>query len=422
MTATAALPISRSEQVRRRQLVLTKRRASALLAIVTAVFLAVTVWGGTSGWAAYVQATAAASMVGGLADWFAVTALFRRPLGLPIPHTAIVVERKDQFAKTLGEFIQESFLTPDLIIERVRGARVVDSVAGWLADPAHAARTAGEVADAVVAVTDLLHDEDVHQAIEGWLHQVVDSVPLAPLAGHAIRLVTNNGELDLLVDKVLRGLNAYIEENRDELRQHLSKRSRRWIPSVVDHKLFDRVLDGVSSVLKQMEADRDHDLRRQLQTRVAQLTIDLETSPKFLERGEKIKQEILARPEVREWIAGLWADIRRHLQVQASDPKSTLQQRIMTMIIGLGRRLQDDQALRAKVEGSVESAVSYVAEHFNGEISQMVTSTIARWNAEETAGRLELLLGPDLQYVRINGTVMGAAAGLLLHAVARLLA
>ncbi len=421
MSATAALPISRSEQVRRRQLVLTKRRASALLAMVTVFFIVVSVWGGTSGWAAYAQATAVASMVGGLADWFAVTALFRRPLGLPIPHTAIVVERKDQFAKTLGEFIQESFVTPELIIERVRAARLVDSVAGWLAEPANAARTAVEVADAIVAVTDLLHDEDVHHAIEGWLYQLVDAVPLAPLAGHALRIATNNGELDLLLDKGLQGLNSYIEENRDELRQHLSKRSRRWMPSVIDHKLFDRVLDGVTSVLKQMEADHDHDLRQQLKSRVAQLTIDLETSPKLLERGEKIKHDVLARPEVRTWIAGLWADLKRHLQAQASDPTSTLQQRMMTMIVGLGHRLQEDQALNAKVEGSIESAICYVAEHFNGEISRMVSSTIARWDAEETASRLELLLGPDLQYVRINGTVMGAAAGLLLHAIARLL-
>ncbi len=421
MPATAALPLSRSEQVRRRQLVVTKRRATVLLAAVSAVFLVVTVWGGNSTWAGYVQATAVASMVGGLADWFAVTALFRRPLGLPIPHTAIVVERKDQFAATLGEFIQESFLTPEVIVERVRAAQPVDVLARWLSEPANAARTAAEVADAVVAITELVHAEDVHRAIDSAIHQLVDAVPLAPLAGHALGIVTAGGELDHLLDRGLLGLNEYIGEHREELRQHLSKRSRRWLPSVVDHKLFDRVLDGVSSVLLQMQADHDHELRQELRSRLKQLVVDLETSEDLRRRGERLKQDVLARPEVQQWISALWVDIKDHLRAQASDPGSTLQQRLSTIVIGLGARLQEDPALAAKVEGAAESAVSYVAEHFNGAIAGMVSSTIARWDADETATRLELLLGPDLQYVRINGTVMGAGAGLLLHVVAHLL-
>jgi Protein of unknown function (DUF445) len=210
----------------------------------------------------------------------------------------------------------------------------------------------------------------------------------------------------------LRGLNGYIDAHREELRQHLSKRSRRWLPTIVDHKLFDRVLDGVSSVLVQMEGDHDHELRLQLKAWLAQLIVDLETSPDLRARGERLKADVLARPEVRQWIASLWADIKIHVRSQASDPDSTLQQRLTSMIIGLGHRLQHDQALAAKVQGAAESTVSYVAEHFNGAIAGMVSTTIARWDSDETATRLELLLGPDLQYVRINGTVMGAGAGL----------
>jgi uncharacterized membrane-anchored protein YjiN (DUF445 family) len=421
MAATTAVPLSRSEQVRRRQLVVTKRRATALLAAVAVIFLVATIWGGSSPSTSYIQATAAASLVGGLADWFAVTALFRHPLGLPIPHTAIVVERKDQFATTLGEFIQESFLTPELILERVRAAGVVESLARWLAQPANAARAAAEVADAAVALTDLLPADSVHRAIDGLLHQLLEAVAVAPLAGHALQLLTADGELDNLLDQGLQGLNRYIEEHREELRQHLSRRSRRWLPSVIDHRLFDRVLDGVSAVLVQMEADRDHDLRKQLRARLEQFAVDLETSPELRGRGERLKHDFLARPEVRHWIAVLWSDIRKQLQKQATHPDSTLQPRIASIIVSLGHRLQDDQVLVAKVQGAFESVVCYVAEHFNGQIAAMVSSTVARWDSEETATRLELLLGPDLQYVRINGTVMGAGAGLLLHVVARVL-
>src|ERR1700730_3372163 len=185
-----------SEQARRHQLVVSKRRATGLLAAVTLAFIVVTVIGGTASWVGYLQATAAASMVGGLADWFAVTALFRHPLGLPIPHTAIVVERKNQFATTLGEFVQESFLTPDAIVERVRAAGVVARLADWLSEPANAARVAAEAADGAVAFADLLRDEDAHSLIEAVVRERIEAIPLAPLAGRALRFLTEVGRHD----------------------------------------------------------------------------------------------------------------------------------------------------------------------------------------------------------------------------------
>lgn len=409
------------EQVRRRQLVVTRRRATALLGAVSVVFVAATIWGNASSWVGYVQATAAASMVGGLADWFAVTALFRHPLGLPIPHTAIIVERKDQFAATLGEFIRESFLTPDLIVGRIRSADPVARLAEWLSDPDNAARAAVEAADAVVAVADLLRDDEAHETIEAWVRQGVESVPLAPVAGRALRFAGSGGRADELLDRVLLAAGRYIDEHREDLRRHLGKRSRWWLPGAVDHRLFDRAIDGVRSVLEEVAADHDHDLRRQFTTRLAQLADDLETDPALLERGEKVKHDVLARPEVEQWVAGLWAEAKRHLEDQAADPGSGLRQRLAEVALGIGRRLQEDASLAAKAGDVLESLVRYVAEHFNGSIAGLVSNTVSRWDAEETASRLELLLGPDLQYVRINGTVVGAGAGLVLHVVSRLL-
>jgi len=414
-------PALRSEQERRRQLATSKRRATSLLAAVSVVFVVVSVWGGSSTWADYVQATAAASMVGGLADWFAVTALFRHPLGLPIPHTAIVVERKDQFAATLGEFIQDSFLTPDAVVGRLQGAGVVGRLADWLSEPANASRVAAEVADAVVAVADLLRDDDVHRAIEGVVRNRVEAVPLAPLAGQALRFATREGRHDEVLDRALAGLRRYIEEHRDDLRGRLGKKSRWWIPGAVDNKVFDRVLDGFCSALAEIEGDRRHELRRELDLRLARLASQLETSPEMRERGERIKHDLLAQPELQRWVADLWADAKDTLRSEAADPESRLRLRVAEGIVGAGRRLQADAALAARVEGGLEALVTYVVEHFRGEIAGLVGSTIARWDAEETASRLELLLGPDLQYVRINGTVVGGAAGLLLHALADVL-
>jgi uncharacterized membrane-anchored protein YjiN (DUF445 family) len=389
---------------------------------VTVVFVVSAIWGGDSTWMGYVQATAAASMVGGLADWFAVTALFRRPLGLPIPHTAIVVERKDQFAATLAAFIRESFLDRELLVERVRTAGVVGRMGAWLAKEDNAARVAAEAADAAVAGADLLRDDDVHGALEEIVRERVDSVALAPLAGRGLRFFTEGGRHAEVVDAALAGLDHYLAAHGQELRAQLGQRSPWWLPGAVEDRIFDRLLDGARRVLQDMAGDREHDLRRQFDTRLRLLAAELETSVDLFERGERLKREILSQPQVREWVASLWADAKAQLRAQACDPDSPLRRRLVLGIMAGGRRLQDDPDLAATVQTAVERAVGYLVDHFEDDIVAFVAGTISRWDAEETASRLELLLGPDLQYVRINGTVVGAAAGLALHAVSSLLA
>jgi len=406
-----------SEQARRRQLAVTKRRATGLLAAVTVVFVVTAVWGGGSTWAGYLEATAAASMVGGLADWFAVTALFRHPLGLPIPHTAIVVERKDAFGATLAAFMRESFLSREVLVERVRAAGVVGRLGGWLAKEGNAGRVAAEMADAAVAGADLLRDDDVHRVLEDLVRTRVEAVPLAPLAGRALRFFTQDGRHDELLDAMLVGLDRYLGAHGQELRAQLGARSPWWLPGAVEDRIFDRLLDGARSVLQEMAADRAHDLRRQFDARLRLLAAELETSVDLMERGERLKHDLLAQPQVRDWVASVWADARVELRAQACDPDSQLRRQLVQGIVGAGRRLQDDPELAATVQTAVERGVGYLAEHFDGDIAAFISGTIARWDAEETASRLELLLGPDLQYVRINGTVVGAVAGLALHAV-----
>ena len=413
-------PVLKSEAVRSARLQTMKRRASAMLAAVTVVFLGVTIFGGGATWASYVQATAEAAMVGGLADWFAVTALFRHPLGIPIPHTAIVVERKDQFAATLGEFIQEAFLTPEAILERVRGADVVTRLADWLIEPANAARLAGELCDAAVAAADLVNDDEVHEAIEKAVRERLDAYPVAPLAGRGLEHLMKEGRHQQVLDVGLRELDRYLDEHREDLRTRLAKQSPWWLPNAAEDRIFERLIEGARALVAEMLNDTGHHLRDRFEERIAKLAVDLRESPEMLERGEKLKHEMLDQPHVRELVASLWSDAKGQLRTQASDPSSELRQKVTAAIVGAGQRLHDDPLLRRKVEDGVETAVSYVATRFRSEIVGLVTGTIDRWDTEETARRLELLLGPDLQYIRINGTVVGALAGLALHTIAQL--
>ena len=414
------MPPSPKLELKRAQLVTTRRRATALLGVVTLVFLGTVVAGVEDGtWQGYLQAGAEASMVGGLADWFAVVALFRHPLGLPIPHTAVITERKEQFGETLGEFIQDSFLTPDAVAERVRAAGVGDRVARWLAEPENAERLAGHALGGAVEVVDLLEDEAVHDLLERLLRERIESASIVPMAGRALGALTKEGRHTEVVDAALRGLDRYLDEHRDELQGRFRDQAPWWLPGAVEDRIFERLLDGVRAVLDDMANDRGHGLRQQLDARILRFVEDLETSPDLRAKGEQLTRDLLERPELRAWVATAWTDAKVQLREQAADPGSTLHRQVADAVVSGGQRLLAEPALAAKIDDTAEAGARYVVEHFGGEITELVSTTIARWDGDETSQRLELLLGPDLQFIRINGTVVGGLAGLVLHGIAQ---
>lgn len=416
------LPQSPNEARQRRQLVVTRRRATALLAVVAAVFVA-TVAAGAEGSSVlgYVQATAEASLVGGLADWFAVVALFRHPLNVPIPHTAVIPERKEQFGETLGEFIQSSFLTPDAVAERVRASGVGDRVASWLSDPANADKLAGHVLGGAVEVVDLLEDDTVHEVLHRLVRDRVESASIVPLVGRALGSLTKEGRHDEMVDAALTGIDRYLDEQRHALQTRFRDQSPWWLPGAVEDRIFVRLLDGVRAVLDDMAHDRGHGLRRQLDARILEFVEELQTSAELRARGEQLTRDLLDRPELRTWVADIWSDAKSQLREQSVDPASELRQHLARAIASGGDRLRTEPALAVKIDDAAEAAARYVVDNFGGEIIELVSGTIARWDGHETADRLELLLGPDLQFIRINGTVVGGLAGLALHSIAQTL-
>jgi uncharacterized membrane-anchored protein YjiN (DUF445 family) len=426
-TATMSTsPASRLDResvaLRTRRLAAARRRATGFLAAVTVVFVVVTVAGAHGTFLGYVQAGAEASMVGGVADWFAVTALFRHPLGVPIPHTALLVERKDQFAVTLGQFVQENFLNAQVLTERIRSARIVPRLAAWLADPDNAARFAGYAADLVVHVAEALRDEDVQRELTAELARALDAIDLAPLAGRALRAAVAEGRQADLFNTILSAADRYVADHYDELSKLFQTEAPRWVPDAVYRRVFDRLYQRLRQRLATMAADPDDDTRALFDEWFAGLPDRLETSPELRERGERLKYDVLGSAGLRDWSSSLWQKAKETLRTQAADPDSELRHRLADALTATGRRLDSDRNLHEGLERMVESGARALADQYHDELAGLVTGTIERWDAAETSSQLELLLGRDLQFIRINGTVVGAGVGLALHAIVLALA
>ena len=331
---------------RARGLAAARRRATALLAGATVLFVVVTVLGAHGVLLGYVQAGAEASMVGGIADWFAVTALFRHPLGLPIPHTAVIVERKDQFAATLGQFVQVNFLTGDVLAERLRSARLVPRLAAWLGDGANAARFAGRAADLVVMVAETLRDEDVQRVLTAELTRAVEAVEVAPLAGRVLRVIIAGGQHAEFFNAILSGADGYLAGHYAELSELFEAESPRWVPDTVYRRVFDRMYTRLRQRLVTMAADPNDPARQQFEEWIAALPDRLETSPELRERGERLKRDVLGSAGLRDWSSSLWQNAKEGLRIQAADPKSELRRRLADALVAAGQRLGQTTASR----------------------------------------------------------------------------
>lgn len=399
-----------------------KRTASLVLLGATVVFvLARFLEDGSSGVWGYVRATAEAAMVGGIADWFAVTALFRHPLGIPIPHTAILPNRKDQLGRTFGSFVQTSFLAPDVLAERLTTLSVSERIADWLNEPGNA-ELAGEKAGSLAAtVVRLLDDQEVGEFITTDVLGRVRKVDVAPIAGQVLDLVTEENRHHQLVDATLKGVADMLAEQKPVLRARFEQESPWWVPDAIDDRVFDKIYSGVNSFLAEVRDDPSHEVRRHVDAKMRDLSVQLRESPEMAARANRLKDELLTHPALKQWAIDIWADLQDSIVAQASDPDSSLRARMTVGARALAHALATDPELKARVDKVATEIVTTLAERYGAEIAGFVESTVQRWDATETSTRVELLLGRDLQIIRINGSVVGGLAGLVIHTVSELI-
>ena len=377
--------------------------------------------GAAGPWVGYVRAAAEAGMVGALADWFAVTALFKHPLGIPIPHTAIIKRKKDQLGEGLGTFVRENFLSADNVETKLRSADVASRTGKWLAEPVNADRVAAEASTVLRALVEMLRDEDVQQVLDRMIVKRIAEPQWGPPIGRVLSSLLEEGRqealLQLLADRAFQWtLNA------DEVIERVIERdSPTWSPRWVDHLVGDRIHRELMDFTDKVRRNPDHELRRSATKFLFEFADDLQNDAVTIQKAENVKEQIMGRDEVARAAETAWATAKRLILESVDDPSSALRVRIADTVVRIGESLRDDADLRAKVDNWIVRGAQHLVSEYGAEITTIITDTIERWDADEASRRIELHVGRDLQFIRINGTVVGSLAGLVIYTGAHLL-
>ncbi len=402
--------------------------ATGMLAAMAVVFIAThgleavhPAWG-------YINAFAEAAMVGGLADWFAVTALFRHPLGLPIPHTAIIPENKDRIADTMAQFLRENFLTPSVVARRMAGMNIARAAGEFLAaSPTRGAdggidersRITSGAAELLAEVLESLDPDRLGNQVRSGLAGQLSKLDIAPLAGRLIETTMADRRHQPLIDGFVRWAGLTIEDNEETLRDIIHQRVAgvlRW--TGLDKTISSNVLDGLYKLLAEVLIDPHHPLRAKIEEGLQKLGQDLQHDPETRAKVEEMKRDLIANPAVAVWWTGVWERIRRSLITRARDPESGMGEEMRVMLAELGGALQADVRLQHQINRFARRTMVGVATRYGDQIVRLVSETVKRWDATTITDRVEGAVGRDLQFIRINGTLVGGLVGMTLHFLA----
>ena len=399
-----------------------KTRATGLLVLATGVFVVARYLESRFPWLGYVRAMAEAAMVGGLADWFAVTAIFRHPMGIPIPHTAIIPARKDRVARTLGSFVQHNFLTREVIEARLHGIRVGERLAAWIAQPPNARLIARQAASALAAGAQVLRDDEVQALIDHALESRIRKTQIAPLAGRLLSVVTEDDRHQELLNEAIVLIARVVEQNHDLIRERVQRESPWWVPTAVDEKIYQKIVTSIERTLVEIRDDPEHPLRERFDQALRRFIDNLQHSPYTLARAEELKTEFLDAEAVRRFSASLWVDTKAALLRYAENAEATQREgsSIERALTTFGEAVLADPELLKKVDAFITDVVAFLVERYQHDIANLITHTVQNWDAQVTTQRIELAIGRDLQFIRINGTLVGALAGLLIYTLSRL--
>ena len=388
--------------------------AVGLLLFAAVVYLATL---GQDGFLGFVNAGAEASMVGAIADWFAVVALFKHPLGLPVPHTALIPERKAMLGRSLEEFVGENFLSDEIVHSRVLGAQPAAKAGDWLAEEANARRVVLEAAELLGLALRRVRDEDVADLIQSALVPRFKEEPISPLAGRLLEEVVEDGAHHGLVDLLLEEAGRWLEGNEQTFHDVVVERAPWWAPDSVNERVIRRLHSELVTWLEDIRREPYHRSRLALDRVLRQVAQDLLTDEPTIERMERFKVRMLEHPQTSATYISLWNALRRALVQALDDPDGELVRRGVRELQAFGQRLCGDEALRARLDARGADLAVFLVDRYGRELTSVITHTIDEWDGQEASRKIELHVGKDLQFIRINGTIVGGLVGVLIHAV-----
>ena len=396
-----------------------KLAATSLLVAMAAVFFLTRQFEPAYPSLAWVKAFAEAAMVGGLADWFAVTALFRHPLGLPIPHTAIIPRNKDRIGQALASFLRDNFLITEVIARRMRNIDIAGAAGRFLRTPEGEGDRIRRGASRLIAdIFEGLDDERLGGIVKGAVASRLKKVEVSPLIGHALASAINEDRHVPMLEAAIRWMARALDANESLIRDMVHKRAS-WILKIagLDTKLADAIVEGLRKLTAEMSTDPAHPVRIKVEEALAQLANDLQTKPETRERVEAMKDELLANRSIGLWLDTLWHKGREAVIRAARNPDAAMAGKLGEVLRSMGATLESDARIRSAINQFARRAVTGMAASYGSSIVKLVSETIRSWDAETVTARLEAAVGRDLQYIRINGTLVGGMVGVIIHAL-----
>jgi uncharacterized membrane-anchored protein YjiN (DUF445 family) len=367
-------------------------------------------------WLSFVAAFAEAAMVGALADWFAVTALFRHPLGLPIPHTAIVPNNKDRIGSSVADFLEHNFMTREVLSEELRHIDFAGAAAHWLADPAHSRAVSMQIVQGVPTVVRMVEDRDVGNFLQSTLASGLRNVRFAPLLAEVLEVLIADRRHQMLFDHLIGMAADALERNQHFIRQKIHEKSPRWMPRIIDDKLFEKIIGESRNILDEMRQP-DSEWREKFHHSAEAFIERLRSSPEYEARIAGVVEQTLQHPLFRDYTHTVWSNVRHRLLADVDKPDSRIAAQLERALAGLGAALNRDEVVRDKLNGWIREFSAAAISSRRHLIAGLIKRVIQKWDAETVSRKFESYVGRDLQYIRINGTLVGGLVGLVLHLV-----
>lgn len=402
------------------RLVFMRRVATGLLIAMAVVFVGARLLQGRHPAYAYIAAFAEAAMIGALADWFAVTALFRHPFGLKIPHTAIIPSNKERIGENLGNFLEQNFMSVEVVRAELERFDFAGAAAIWLAQSDNARSVSRQITRALPTVLQMVDDKEAARFMRDVLSGSLEGVKLAPLLSRLLSVLVAGGQHTVLLERLLSYVAAALDEHRPYIRQKVHEHSPRWIPRVIDEKFYERLMEGVHDTLEDIRSE-DGQWRVRFQEATDELIDKLATSDAYERKLQALLSNSLGHPLFRHYVHRVWVDVRGRLEADAGADDSRLAAHLEQALGALGRALERSPAVQLRINEAIRSFGAHAIVSRREVIVSLVRRVIRSWDAETISRKVELHVGRDLQYIRINGTVVGGVVGLLLHMVSQVL-